>query len=64
VIKPTGSGRIMVIRSKYGDVTGQDIDEADDILKPSYNGINAGAKIDKSRRKLDYGQEKPVNSSK
>jgi hypothetical protein len=60
--KPMGSGRMMVIRSTYGDVTGKDVDEVNDVLKPSYNGINAGVKIDKSRRKLDYGQEKPVNS--
>ena len=37
-------------------------DEVNDVLKPSYNGINAGGKTDKSRRHLDYGQEKPVNS--
>ncbi len=62
--KPLGSGRIMVIRSIYGDVTGRDVEEVDDILKPSYNGINAGGKTDKSRRSLDYGQEKPVNSAR
>ena len=60
--KPLGSSRIMVIRSTYGDVTGRDVDEVNDVLKPSYNGINAGGKTDKSRRHLDYGQEKPVNS--
>ena len=60
--KPLGSGRIMAIRSTYGDVTGRDVDEVNDVLKPSYNGINAGGKTDKSRRHLDYGQEKPVNS--
>jgi hypothetical protein len=54
----------MVIRSTYGDVTGRDVDEVNDVLKPSYNGINAGGKTDKSRRNLDYGQEKPVNSTR
>lgn len=62
--KPLGSGRIMVIRSTYGDVTGRDVDEVNDVLKPSYNGINTGGKTDKSRRNLDYGQEKPVNSTR
>lgn len=60
--KPLGSGRIMVIRSTYGNVTGRDVDEVNDVLTPTYNGINAGIKTDKSRRNLDYGQEKPVNS--
>lgn len=61
---PLGSGRIMAIRSTYGNVTGRDVDEVNDVLKPTYNGINAGVKTDKSRRNLDYGQEKPVNSPK
>lgn len=61
---PLGSGRIMAIRSTYGNVTGRDVDEVNDVLKPTYNGINAGIKTDKSRRNLDYGQEKPVNSPK
>jgi len=61
---PLGSNRIMVNRSTYGNVTGRDVDEVNDILKPTYNGINAGIKPDTSRRKLDYGQEKPVNSPK
>ena len=62
--KPLGSGRIMANRSTYGNVTGRDVDEVNDTLKPTYNGINAGVKTDKPRRHLDYGQEKPVNSSK